>query len=257
MFSFENLMTAFRANFLWAVGVNVPIALASYVAGVVRGSGLIAGLACGLVIYLCGGYQAFLVLLFFFVAGSVASKVGLSRKAVAGTAEETEGARGAGSVIGKCSVGAILALLIGASGGLKPAGDGPSALLCLGYSGAFAAALADTLASELGPLFGQRALLPRSMRLVPHGVPGAVSVGGTASGLVGALVIGALAAAFGMIRVGEIAYVVVASLAAVLSESILRSYCSGQSLLQKQIPNSILTLIGALLTILLAVAAER
>ena len=43
MFSFENLLSAIRANFLWAIGVNAPIAVVSYAAGVVRGSGLIAG----------------------------------------------------------------------------------------------------------------------------------------------------------------------------------------------------------------------
>ena len=254
MFSFENLLSAIRANFLWAIGLNVPVAVVSYAAGVVRGSGLVAGLVYGLVICFFGGYQAFLILLFFFLAGSIATKVGVARKTATGAAEESQEARGAGSVVGKCTVGAVLAVFIGASGGLNTAGNSLPAILHVGYAGAFAAALADTLASEFGPLFGRNAILLKSFRPVPHGAPGAVSIGGTAFGLVGALLVGALAMALGMIRGGEIAYLVIASLIAIMSESILRAFYPGQSLLQKQIPNGILTLIGGLCAILFAVA---
>jgi uncharacterized protein (TIGR00297 family) len=252
---FENLLSAIRANFLWAIGVNVPIALVSYAAGIVRGSGLVAGLAYGLVIYLFGGYGAFVILLFFFLAGSIATKIGVAHRTATGAVKDTKGARrGAGSVVGKCTVGAVLAALIGASGGLDTASNGLPAILWLGYTGAFAAALADTLASELGPLFGKKALLLKSFRPVPHGMPGAVSISGTAFGLAGAMLVGALAAALGMMRGGEIAYIVISSLIAIMSESILRAFYPGQSLLQKQVPNGILTLIGALFAILLAAA---
>lgn len=246
MYCFENLLIAVRANLLWAICVNVPIAVISYAAGVVRGSGLVAGLAYGLVIYTFGGYQAFLILLFFFLAGSIASKVGTARKHGAGVAEERTGARGAGSVLGKCTVGAIIAVLIGASGRSSPAKDVLLGIWKLGYLGAFAAALADTLASELGPLFGEKAFLLKSFRFVPHGTPGAVSMGGTACGLIGAVLAGALATALGMFSIEVVVVLVISSLIAIMFESFLRGFCSGQSMLQKQLPNALLTLVGAL-----------
>jgi uncharacterized protein (TIGR00297 family) len=251
MFSFESLLGAVRANFLWAIGVNVPIAAISYAAGVVRGSGLVAGLAYGLVIFTFGGYRAFLILLLFFLAGSIASKVGVARKAAAGAAEESKGARGAGSVVGKCTVGAVIAVLIGASGGSSSADDVLPAVLGLAYLGAFAAALADTLASELGPLFGGKAFLLKSFRLVPHGIPGAVSIGGTACGLIGPLLVGLLAIALGMVPGELVVILMISSLIAIMFESFLRGFCSGQSMLQKQLPNALLTLIGAISAILI------
>jgi len=257
MFSFENLITAIRANSLWAICVNVPIAAVSYAAGAVRGSGLIAGLMCGLVIYTFGGYRAFLILLFFFLAGSIASKIGADRKAGAGAAADDKGARGAGSVLGKCTVGAAIAVLIGASGTVDEANAPLSALLRIGYAGAFAAALADTLASEIGPLFGGGTYMLKSFRSVPHGTSGAVSLGGTVSGLVGALLVGALATAMGLIPGGAIFYLVISAFIAIMFESNLRSSYPGSDILHKQLPNGMLTLVGALLAILLALILGR
>lgn len=256
MFSFENLIDALRANFPWAVAVNVPIAIASYVAGAVRGSGLIAGLACGLVIYSFGGLGAFLILLLFFLAGSIASKIGPARESASGAAADDKAARGAGSVVGKCSVGAALGILMAAAGGRGQA-EGPAALLGLAYTGAFAAALADTLASELGPLHGGKAFSLKTLAPVPHGTPGAVSPGGAAFGLAGALLVGLVATFLGLIGAKAIIWLAISSLAAIMLESALRTWQPGTGLLKKQAPNFLLTLIGAAGAVALAVALGR
>jgi uncharacterized protein (TIGR00297 family) len=111
--------------------------------------------------------------------------------------------------------------------------------------------LADTLASELGPLFGGKAFLLKSLRLVPHALAGAVSIGGTACGLIGAALVGALATALGMVPGGAVVILMISSLIAIMLESLLRGFCSGQTMLQKQLPNALLTLIGALCAVLL------
>ncbi len=259
MLSLDNAIEALRANLLSALVVNLPIAAVSYAVGAVRGSGLVAGLVCGVIVFSLGGYRAFLILLFFFLAGSVVSRVGVARKKAVNAAEEKQGARGAGSVVGKCTVGALVALLMGMTGGSamhggEVAGEAPAALLALAYAGAFAAALADTFASELGPLYGETALLLTTLKPVPHGTPGGVSIAGTAFGVAGAMLVGLLGAIIGVLRMKAIVYFMVASLIAGVLESFLRARWPGQAPLAKQLPNFAVTLVGSIGSVLLALA---
>jgi uncharacterized protein (TIGR00297 family) len=52
-----------------------------------------------------------------------------------------------------------------------------------------ATAAADTVASEIGQLFGKRAFLPTTFKRVPVGTEGAISVEGTLAGAAAALVV--------------------------------------------------------------------
>jgi uncharacterized protein (TIGR00297 family) len=80
----------------------------------------------------------------------------------------------------------------------------PAALLLLGlravaFVGAFAAALADTLGTEIGTLFGRRPVSPLTFRAVAPGTPGAVSLPGTAASAAGAAAIAFAGAGLGLI----------------------------------------------------------
>jgi uncharacterized protein (TIGR00297 family) len=55
-----------------------------------------------------------------------------------------------------------------------------------------ATAAADTVASEIGQLFGRRAFLPTTLKRVPVGTEGAISVEGTAAGAAAAAVVGSI-----------------------------------------------------------------
>jgi uncharacterized protein (TIGR00297 family) len=259
MFSAANALEVFRANIGWALAVNLPIAIAAYALGAVRGSGLVAGILFGVMIYSFGGYPAFLILLLFFVLGSVMSKVGRTRKKGEAKQRSDEDARGAGSVIGKCSLGVLLAALIAMCGGVGNLEREQRIIRILlelafklAYAGAFAAALADTFASELGPLFGKNAIVLTTMKPVPHGTPGGVSIPGTLFGILGALVVGLLAFALGLVRWKGILFVGASSLGASILESYLRASWPGETNLAKQIPNFFVTLTGAGGSILMA-----
>jgi len=258
MFSLDNAIEALRTNFLWALAVNIPIAAVSYGLKAVRGSGLVVGLVYGMVIYSFAGLPTFLILLSFFLAGSIASRVRSISGKGKGAGEDKEG-RGAGSVVGKCTLGAVLAVLIGASGGGVSGGisrepGGVSLWLALGYVGAFAAALADTFASELGPLHAGKAIVLTTAKAVPHGTPGAVSHGGTFFGVVGALLMALLAVMLGVVRDKAIMFIIISSLAAIIMESYLRARWPGGRFFTKQAPNFFVTLMGAVGSVLLALA---
>src|SRR4030095_14228240 len=73
----------------------------------------------------------------------------------------------------------------------------PAALVLLGVPdlalvAAFGAALADTLGTEVGTLYGRSAFSPLGFRRLSPGTPGAVSWPGTAASLAGAAAIGAV-----------------------------------------------------------------
>jgi uncharacterized protein (TIGR00297 family) len=86
---------------------------------------------------------------------------------------------------------------------------------------AFAAALADTLGTEVGALYGRRAFSPLTLGARPAGSPGAVSLPGTLAGLAGAAAVGAAAAALHLVPASRIWIVAAAGLLGSLAESAL------------------------------------
>ena len=74
----------------------------------------------------------------------------------------------------------FLALLIGA-------GVEPCELMLVGFAASFAAKLADTFGSEIGKRFGRTTVLITSLRAVPPGTEGAISLEGTLASAAGSI----------------------------------------------------------------------
>jgi uncharacterized protein (TIGR00297 family) len=72
-------------------------------------------------------------------------------------------------------------------------------LLLLGFAASFSAKLADTFGSEIGKRWGRRTVLITSLRPVPPGTEGAVSLEGTAASLLGGALMAALMLALGLL----------------------------------------------------------
>ena len=138
-------------------------------------SGLLAASLVGV-----GGMRWAVPSLAFFVLSSLLSKAARARKTSARAIEEKTDVRDAGQVYANGGVGWGLLLLHAIY---------PSDLLYWGFLGAFAAAAADTWATELGSFSRRPPRLLFSMRRVPAGTSGAVSGVGTASALLGAVVV--------------------------------------------------------------------
>jgi len=181
----------------------------------------------------------------FFVLGSAATKLGYRRKAARGIAQERGGARGWQNAWANGGVPAALALLAGmAPVGLRD-------LLGIAYAASVATAAADTCSSEVGKAYGKRTFLITTLRPVPPGTEGAVSLEGTLAGLAGALVVAAAGVATGLLDGSAALVVTTAGLVGSLAESLLGTVAEKRGWLDNNQLNAANTAIGALVAMAL------
>jgi len=176
-----------RESKIW-LGVNVVLAVVGYLAKSVNLSGLIGGIVLGTILIVSGGWEIYLLLVVFFVIGTACTKLGYSRKAEIGVAQEGEGRRGFSHAFANVGAAAILVVL-----GDLTAWD--MRMMWLAAAAALATATADTTASEMGQLLGRRPFMPLTFRRVPVGTEGAISVEGTVAGGIAAGIVAMFAAA--------------------------------------------------------------
>ncbi len=193
------------------------------------------------------GWRGWLAVVVYLALGSAVTKLGFRRKRELGLAEGREGRRGPENVWGSALVGTVLALLTCRA----PAAMQP--LLLAGFAASFAAKLADTFGSEIGKRWGRHTVLITSLRPVPPGTEGAISLEGTAASLLGSVLMTLAMVALGVIRGWPLAALVGGvGLVATLAESVV-----GASLqrhwrwLSNEVVNGLQTLLAALLAMAL------
>lgn len=233
---------AIPGHWLIACCVNLGVAVATGLLGIVGVSGAIAGGIAGTIVLAFGGWPFYAVLWAFFLAGTLATKLGYREKLRRGTAQSRGGRRGAEHVIANCGVGGVLCLLFFVTAG-------PSRLLlAVGFAASFAAALADTFGTEFGSLYGRTAFSLTRFRRVQPGTRGAVSLAGTVAGLAGGLAIGALAAAARVIAAKLVVVIGISGLAGSLVESLVLDLAERRAQpLDHEFVNALNTLAGALI----------
>jgi uncharacterized protein (TIGR00297 family) len=219
----------------WAVALAVNAAVAALMGAlrVVRGSGAVAGGIVGFLVLAAGGWGAYALLWTFFLLGTLATRLGYRRKRAAGTAQSHEGRRGAGNVVANCGVPAALLLL------RAPA---------FAFAAALGAALADTLGTEVGTLYGKRAFSPLSLSPVPAGTPGGISIPGTLASLAGASLIAGAGAGLGLVPRTVLGATVAGGFLGAFAESVLTSLVSRfGGRLDHEFSNALNTFVGALI----------
>ena len=192
-------------------------------------------------------WRGWLAVVAYLALGSLVTKMGFARKQELGLAEGRGGRRGPENVWGSAFTGLVLALLIAA-------GIGSPALLLIGFSASFAAKLADTFGSEIGKRWGRTTLLITSLRPVPPGTEGAVSVEGTLASAVGSLLMTVVMALLGLLQSGAaFALVLMVGFIATLLESLLGALGQDRwSWLSNELVNGLQTAWAAGLAILAA-----
>ncbi|GAA0646116.1 DUF92 domain-containing protein [Salarchaeum japonicum] len=231
-----------------ALALTVGFGALSYVVGSTSIPGLLTGVFLGLLAVVLGGYGWFAVLITFFGVGSLATKYRYDEKKNRGVAEENEGARGSGNVLGN-SAAALVALLLFASADHLPWG---AHVFLYAYLGSVATALADTLSSEIGGLYGPPRLLT-TLEPVEPGTDGGVTWQGELAGVAGALLIALIAlAAFSLPALG-VALVVAGGLVGMTVDSLVGATLEG-GLFGNQSVNFTATASGGVAAALLAVA---
>lgn len=227
-----------------ALSINVSFGLLAYSLKTISKSGLIGGVVLGTVIYLCLGPGGFLILFTFFLLGSWSSRYKYTWKASHGVAQENKGRRGSKHAIAKGGVGlvmAVMALLTNTPEIFKVA-----------FVAAFATATFDTISSELGQIYGKKPILITTMRSVPVGTDGAISVEGTILGILSAAFIGAEAYLLHLINLQSIAIVILASFVGTTVESILGATIERRNWISNEVVNFINISTGAGISLFLA-----
>jgi uncharacterized protein (TIGR00297 family) len=183
-------------------------------------------------------------MLFFFL-GTAATKFGYARKKSLGVAQEKGGARGWKNATANCSLGAFLALL----SALCPSELQP--MFIAGVFAAFATAAADTVSSEIGQVLGKHPILITTLRPVPVGTEGAISLEGTFAGIVAGAIICALGVALHLLTIPVAAICWLASFIGTTVESYLGATLETMKIIDNEVINFMNTLVGAAVAMLL------
>jgi uncharacterized protein (TIGR00297 family) len=166
---------------LAGVAISLLLVLFSHHARLLSLSGALAAFPMGCSILGMGGFAWALPLLTFFLSSSILSRIGRSRKAGFDLIFEKGSQRDVGQVLGNGGIAWILIVM-----------HSYAALpeLYCAFTGALAAAQADTWATEIGTMARDpRAYSVIGWKRVPPGTSGGVSWLGTIGGIAGALLI--------------------------------------------------------------------
>lgn len=226
-------------NLMWGVAINLALAGTSYALKMVNFSGFASGLLIGTMLYTFGGYQLFLILFLFFFLGSGSTKFGYAYKKSLGIAQEKGGARGWKNAVANCSMGVFLSVLAMLST------ESLSPIFIAGVFGAFATAAADTVSSEIGQVLGKHPILITTLRPVPVGTEGAVSLEGTFAGIVASIVVCAAGVLLQVLTVPAALFCVLAAFIGTTVESYLGATLETMKIIDNEIINFMNTLVGA------------
>jgi uncharacterized protein (TIGR00297 family) len=243
-----DLLSAAVGTLLWTVplaaSINAVVAAIGYRAGTVTVSGALCGALLGTIVLVFAGWPGWALLLLTFAAAVLTSRMGLQRKRQLGIEEERGGRRGAGNAFANTGVAAFAALMATLTYAHDPA--------MLAFTAALVAGASDTVASEIGKAWGRRTFLLPSLRAVPPGTNGAMSVEGTAAGIGSAALLALAAVALGLITLPLTLVVVAAATAGALVESLLAATLEHRRVVNNDVLNFLNTGAAAFVAIKLA-----
>jgi uncharacterized protein (TIGR00297 family) len=173
-----------------AIAVNLTFALLAFALKAASRSGALCGFLLGTAIYLGYGYKSFTLLFAFVLLGSVATRLGFSKKAARGVAEGRGGARSWREALANLLAAAFFAILVITTH--------HEAAFLIALVAALAEASGDTVSSEIGQWASDRAYLITSFKLVPAGEDGGISFAGTAAGFAASATIMGLGLGLGL-----------------------------------------------------------
>jgi uncharacterized protein (TIGR00297 family) len=236
---------------LVAIGLNSMLLLVAIIIPkkLLTPAGLIHAWGLGVAIWGTLGWRGYAVVMFYFLVGSAVTRIGMAQKEAEGIAEKRGGARGPENVWGSAFAGTICAIGI-ATIRLGWLDAGWESLLLLGYVASFSTKLADTTASEVGKAYGKSTFLITTLKSVPRGTEGAVSLEGTLAGILGGVTICMVAYSLGLITLTGVMICTIASFIATNLESVIGATLQPKiDWLTNELVNAINTIIGAVAAI--------
>ena len=179
----------------WVVVASITLSFA-IVARVLRGvnlSGALAGGVACFLLFAVAGPGAFAALGVLFLMTWLSTRLGYRTKHQRGIAERREGRNG-WQISANLGVTALCAAVFGITGN----GAWLTAVVA-----ALAEAATDTVASEIGQMLSQTALLITTWEVVPAGTDGGITLAGTLSGAVAGMTIAAIGTFSGLAPHGQ------------------------------------------------------
>ncbi len=231
----------------WGLVVNVVVAAIGYRAGTVSPSGAVSGAVIGTIIFACAGWRGWILLFATFALATLSSRAGLARKSVLGIAEERGGRRGAGNAIANTGIAAVAAMMAVLTYAHEPA--------LIAFVAALTAGGSDTVASEIGKAWGRRTYLITRLRAVPPGTAGAISLEGTASGLIAAAGLALAGVALQLAPLWSVPAIIGGTAIGSVAESVMGATLEGARIVNNDVLNFLNTAIAALAAVLLIGAA--
>ncbi len=164
---------------------TVLLAVVLYRVGALTADGLISALVVGVVVGVFGGYPFFLLLLLFLLVGFGATKYRFREKERLGVQEGKRGERGWKNVWATGAVATFVPVVYRLFPEIFPENTVGAI-----YVVSISVAASDTIASEMGMLFGTPVLITSPRKRVPIGTNGGVTAMGTLWSLLAAILMG-------------------------------------------------------------------
>jgi uncharacterized protein (TIGR00297 family) len=242
--SFWSNFPYLKARILPAVAINMALALLAVALRTVTWSGAGLGFVLGAAVYMGYGFRSFLILFVFFVLGSIATRLGFAKKAARGVAERRGGRRSWRE--------ASANLLAAASFSVLAVTTPFQAAFLMALVAALAEAAGDTISSEIGQWLSNRAYLITTMKPVPAGEDGGISMLGTAAGVAASALVAGLGFALGLCSLRGTAVAFGAAVAGNLFDSFLGAAIERRGLVTNAIVNFAGTSLAGAMALLLA-----
>ena len=184
-----NESTQRGCTFTLGLGIALAIAIVSYRLRFLSGSGSVALVLLGTLVFGVGGWMFSGPILIFFILSSILSKVGKKRKTKLLTVFEKSGTRDAAQVLANGGVAGLMLVFWY---------FGKNDMFYVAYIAALAAVTADTWATEVGVLAKGNPRSILTFKRVPMGTSGGISLIGTIGALLGSLVLTASGVLFSL-----------------------------------------------------------
>jgi len=169
---------------LWSVfaclGIELLILIMAYYLRAITSGALLVAALLGVTLFIFGGWISFAMLVFFFLLGSMASRIGTRKKAKAHALHERQGARTIAQVVANGLPSLIFAMLYYIT-------SLESCLLAV--LACFAAATADTFSSEIGMLSRKEPVSILTLKPLQPGLSGGITLLGLMGAAIGALTV--------------------------------------------------------------------
>jgi uncharacterized protein (TIGR00297 family) len=218
--------------------------VASVAAGKLTVAAALTGGALGLLVYAGAGFTGIAMVAVFFLFGTVATSWKKGYKERAGLSETNSSKRNAGQVMANAGVAAICGLLCYFF-------QQYVFVLRVMMAASLSSAMADTLSSELGNVYGKRFYNILTLQKDTRGLDGVVSLEGTSIGIVGSVVIALVyAIGFGFMW-NAFFIIIIAGTIGNLSDSVLGASLERKQYLNNDAVNFLNTAIAAIAAFIL------